>query len=84
MLVGRCETITKCTVLMYSKDQSRATENCFSVMRSQGGFCDNPDSKKFADAYKHVMIKSCMLLSELGNLMSIVYCWMYLVPVKLL
>ena len=42
-------------------------ENCFSVIRSQGGFCDNPDSKKFADAYKHVMIKSCMLQSELVN-----------------
>ena len=42
-------------------------ENCFSFIRGKGGFCANPDSKQFADAYKKVLIKSCISHSELSN-----------------
>ena len=35
-------------------------ENCFSFIRAKGGFCANPDPKQFADAYKQVLIKSCI------------------------
>ena len=42
-------------------------ENCFSFIRAKGGFCANPDPKQFADAYKQVLIKSCISQSELSN-----------------
>ena len=42
-----------------------ALENCFSFIRSKGGFSANPDPKQFADAYKQVLIKSSQ--SELSN-----------------
>ena len=45
-------------------------ENCFSFIRAKGGFCANPDSKQFADAYKQVLIKSCISQSELSNCKS--------------
>ncbi len=35
-------------------------ENCFSFIRAKGGFSANPDPKQFADAYKQVLIKSCI------------------------
>ena len=35
-------------------------ENCFSFIRAKGGFCANPDPKQFADAYKQLLIKSCI------------------------
>ena len=41
--------------------------NCFSFIRAKGGFCANPDPKQFADAYKQVLIKSCISQSELSN-----------------
>ena len=42
-------------------------ENCFSFIRAKHGFCANPDPKQFADAYKQVLIKSCISQSELSN-----------------
>ena len=42
-------------------------ENCFNFIRAKGGFCANPDPKQFADAYKQVLIKSCISQSELSN-----------------
>ena len=42
-------------------------ENCFSFVRAKGGLCANPDPKLFADAYKQVLIKSCISQSELSN-----------------
>ena len=42
-------------------------DNCFSFTRAKGGFCANPDPKQFADAYKQVLIKSCISQSELSN-----------------
>ena len=41
--------------------------NCFSFIRAKCGFSANPDPKQFADAYKQVLIKSCISLSELSN-----------------
>ena len=35
-------------------------ENCFSFIRAKGGFSANPDPKQFADAYKQMLIKSCI------------------------
>ena len=42
-------------------------ENCFSFIGAKGGFSANPDPKQFADAYKQVLIKSCISQSELSN-----------------
>ena len=42
-------------------------ENCFSFIRSKGGFSANPDPKQFADAYKQVLIKRFISQSELSN-----------------
>ena len=42
-------------------------ENCFSFIRAKHGCCANPDPKQFADAYKQVLIKSCISQSELPN-----------------
>ena len=42
-------------------------ENCFSFIRAKGGFSANPDPKQFADAYKQILIKSCISQSELTN-----------------
>ena len=42
-------------------------ENCFSFIRSKGGFSANPDPKQFADAYKQELIKSFISQSELSN-----------------
>ena len=42
-------------------------EHCFSFIREKGGCCANPDPKQFADAYKQVLIKSCISQSELSN-----------------
>ena len=40
---------------------------CFSFIRAKGGFCANPDPKQFEDAYKQVLMKSCISQSELSN-----------------
>ena len=42
-------------------------EHCFRFIRAKGGFCANPDTKQFADAYKQVLIKSCISQSELSD-----------------
>ena len=42
-------------------------ENCFSVVRSKGGFCDNPTPKQFTAAYKQILIQCCISQSELSN-----------------
>ena len=42
-------------------------ENCFSFIRAKGGFSANPDPKQFADAYKQVLIKSCISQPEFSN-----------------
>ena len=46
-------------------------ENCFSFIRAKCGFSANPDPKQFADAYKQVLIKSCISQSELSNCESV-------------
>ena len=35
-------------------------ENCFSVIRSIGGFSDNLTASQFANAYKQVLLKHCI------------------------
>ena len=35
-------------------------ENCLSFIRAKCGFSANPDPKQFADAYKQVLVKSCI------------------------
>ena len=42
-------------------------ENCFSFTRAKGGFSANPDPEQFADAYKQVLIKSCISQPEFSN-----------------
>ena len=42
-------------------------ENCLSFIRAKGEFSANPDPKQFADAYKQMLIKSCISQSELSN-----------------
>ena len=42
-------------------------ENCFSFIGETGGFSANPDPKQFADAYKQVLIKSCISQPEFSN-----------------
>ena len=39
----------------------------FSFIRAKGGFSANPDPKQFADAYKQVLIKSCISQPEFSN-----------------
>ena len=42
-------------------------ENCFSFIGAKGVFSANPDPKQFADAYKQVLIKSCISQPEFSN-----------------
>ena len=42
-------------------------ENCLSFIRAKGGFSAKPDPKQFADAYKQVLIKSCISQPEFSN-----------------
>ena len=43
-------------------------ENCFSFIRAKGGFSANPDPKQFADAYKQLLIKSCIIAARIFKL----------------
>ena len=62
--LGQVEGISYLCVRKVSQD---CLENCFSRIRGKGGFCMFPDVEKFRQAYKFILLKSCLSNSKLSN-----------------
>lgn len=67
MLRDEVSSLPGITYLCTHKINQDPLENCFSAIRAKGGYSDNPDTKKFTEVSKQVLLKACLSQSELSN-----------------